>query len=549
LKQYLKKKHLLFPFLFLSFFLFSTLLVLTYTYFHKHSEPLSPNSGIPSQLPILLAEYYFLNEQDIKDYLALLACVPAYFSSIEDYETIRSQAGLFMPSYSSQKLIQQCSSIITEKEVLNHTHFLVTTFHDRLKKLEKDSLISSDAAAQYIKENERLLLKAVIPAYKKLSSTIATLSPTSKNNHGLCYLPKGRNYYEYLLAQTTGSQKDIASIKALLQRRLKEDYMSILSLQERLKQQSTDTLTFPLQDPEHMLQDLEQRIEKDFPPLPVSSLVPSYSIKTVSPNLADYVSPAFYLTPPIDHMKDNSIYLNEKNILDDLELYTTLAHEGYPGHLYQTLYFQQTQQTKYPNLLRNLLYYGGYIEGWALYVENYSYDYAKDLLQESDPKNTLYNNILLDAYRYHRDMQLCMYSILDIAIHYDGFTYEEVYSMLAEFGIVDETVARGIYEYIVEEPANYLKYYLGYLEILELKEYLQEKMGKNYNEKQFHQMILEAGPMDFHTLKELLDKKIKQSVMTAYISFKNLFNFVNTFSSTFFSSFVSFSVADRIILS
>ncbi|MDD2971570.1 MAG: DUF885 domain-containing protein [Lachnospiraceae bacterium] len=473
--------------------------------FPFYSEPLSPGSGMVSQLPILLAEYYFLDKRDVEDYLALLSCIPSYFSSIEDYERTRARSGLFMPAYSSEKIIRQCSSILTPESIRDHSHFLMTTFQDRIEKLSETAVLTSAEMEAYTSENKRILLEYVIPSYQKLSNTVKELQASSQNENGLCYYPKGREYYEYLVKQTTGSAKTIPEIKSLLQEQLRKDYTELIRLYDSLKGcGDSSPIRFPFQDPSLMLQDLETRMKKAFPPLTATTdFIPACTVKKVSPSLADYVSPAFYLTPPIDHMDENSIYINEKSILDDLELYTTLAHEGYPGHLYQTLSFQQLS---FPDPVRNLLFYGGYTEGWALYTENYSYDYAKELLRANTSHYNTSTDAQIDLYRCSRDLQLCMYSILDIGIHYDGLKYEEVYSMLAEFGITDEETARNIYEYIVEEPANYLKYYLGYLEILETKASYKKISGSHYSEISFHKNMLELGPMDFETLRKHLNQ-------------------------------------------
>ncbi len=483
--------------------------------YYYYYEPLAPNSGIQSQLPILLAEYYFNSEQDVQDYLSLLSAIPDYFSSIEQYETLKSKMGLFMPEYSANKLIDQCGTIINSQSVNDRSNFMITTFDERINDLVKTGSLSSSEANTYSKENLRLLKHDVIPAYNKLANTITKLKESGNNDGGLSHLPNGRDYYTYLVNQNTGSSKNIDSLKKLLQQRLRSDYESILTLVTQLQDNSyiKEDVQFPLLSPEAMLQDLQKRIALDFPSFPNTvessdntSSSQNYVVKTVSPCLEKYVSPAYYLTPPIDNMQNNIIYINENSIVNSLELYTTLAHEGYPGHLYQTVYFQLYEQDNHANPVRNLVYYGGYVEGWALYVENLSYEYAKKVVTEKTSAASSYSNKIIDLYRYDRDFQLCLYSILDIAIHYDGLAYEEVYSMLSEFGITDEATARNIYEYIVEEPTNYLKYYVGYQEILECKELVKEKMGSNYSDIAFHQLLLELGPMDFSMLKAYLTK-------------------------------------------
>ncbi len=84
------------------------------------------------------------------------------------------------------------------------------------------------------------------------------------------------------------------------------------------------------------------------------------------------------------------IYINRASTYTALDLYTTLAHEGYPGHLYQTILSGSTTLGS----VRNLLNFGGYIEGWATYVEMYAYG-----LSDTDPN-------LAELYRLNRSLTL-----------------------------------------------------------------------------------------------------------------------------------------------
>ena len=211
-----------------------------------------------------------------------------------------------------------------------------------------------------------------------------------------------------------------------------------------------------------------------------------------------YSSPAYYLTPPIDDLWHNTIYLNKPNITDDLTLYTTLAHEGYPGHLYQTVYSQNFLNQQNASCIRSMLHYGGFVEGWAVYVENLSYGYAAQLTKNEEAA------AYIEACRLNRNLHLCLYSYMDIAIHYDGATPEQIGRFLENLGLGQHTNVETIYEYLVEEPCNYLKYYLGYLEFLSLKQQAEELWGTDYSDYRFHKFVLETGPSDFRSLGELV---------------------------------------------
>ena len=248
-------------------------------------------------------------------------------------------------------------------------------------------------------------------------------------------------------------------------------------------------------------------MKEDFPSVSATFDAPSLlaTVKDVSPSLEKFTAPAYYLVPPIDDNSQNSIYINQSMAPAGLELYTTLAHEGYPGHLYQTTYYQLYRDANNLPYLRSTLNYGGYVEGWALYVELLSYDYASNLLVEDTGKEDY--RLLFDIYKQERSASLALLSLLDVGIHYYDLDYSRVTELLNAHGISDPDAIREIYEYIIEEPCNYPKYYWGNLEILALKDLAKQEMGTNYSDYAFHQFFLESGPSDFTSLAERLKEE------------------------------------------
>lgn len=471
-----------------------------------YSEPLSPSSGMQSGLPVLLADYTFRSPKDVEDYLKLLDQTDTYFEGLIQYENEKSVSGLFMSDSAADKIIEQCCQIMDKNLLSDHSHFLHTTFEERLNAMEAEGLITQEQKDQWISENDRLLTTVMEPAYEEVADAFTVLKGSGRNDMGLYYFPEGRSYYEYLLATTTGSFRSIPEIKAMLFNDFQSNYASMITLISQYPELSSVTndlfSSFPYSEPEEMLEDLRGRIFNDFPAFPVSEEIftPSYTIKSVSPSMEDYCSPAYYLTPPIDDMTSNIIYINHKNSPDALTLYTTLAHEGYPGHLYQTVYSQLYMNQENTSCIRHLLHYGGYVEGWALYVENMSYYYAQSLVQDADPVISAW----YEACRLNRNLQLCLYSLLDIAIHYEGATPYQVQAILKKIGITDPQAVMSIYQYIVEEPVNYLKYYLGFLEFLSLKDTAMDLWGDDFSLQRFHKFVLETGPSDFQGLAQKL---------------------------------------------
>ena len=131
---------------------------------------------------------------------------------------------------------------------------------------------------------------------------------------------------------------------------------------------------------------------------------------------------------------------------------------------------------------------GGYVEGWATYIESYAYLYGSE------------NQQLGRLHWLNRAMNLCLYSLLDIGIHYYGWTCEKAAKYLENFGVSDRAVCREIFQIIVEDPANYLKYYGGWLKVMDLKE--EASRQEDFHPIDFHEKVLETGPCQFPILEK-----------------------------------------------
>ena len=450
-------------------------------------EPLGPNLGIQAQLPVLLAEYTFRSPSDIRDYFSLLACLPEYFQEILAFEQEKSSKGLFMSDISADRIIAQCLSFTGSSD----EHYLNSMFREQVTELAQQKKLSQKQVDSYLAMQEKLMEECVLPAYTQLQQGISQLKGTGKNENGLSHLPGGKAYYEYLIQSTVGDYRSPEEISQRLYRQLASDSQEMLALKEQNPQILTQAVqaSSPCEaQPEEMLEYLNTAMTQDFPHLDAGD----YQVKYVPESMEEFSSPAFYLTPPIDTLSPNTIYINQSSQVSGTELFTTLAHEGFPGHLYQTLSFGNT----HPSPIRDLLSCSGYIEGWATYVESLSYGYAADFLGISpDVMQFLWQN---------RSMTLCLYSLLDLGIHDQGWTFQTAFELLQSFGIAQEETCREIFQYIVENPANYLKYYLGYLNFCDLRSEIQEKQGDAFSSKDFHSALLALGPAQFPVVEKYL---------------------------------------------
>lgn len=482
----------------------------SYPYF---ADPLSPTQGMQCELPILLSEYSFRTKRDVEEYLQLLSQTRAYFSSLLTYEREKSSAGLSPSSVSLRKVAQQCDDIVTLEELEQGEHFLQKSFEERLAELSASVALSSGELADFTSRNNALLQDVLLPGFQDLKAGILELAKNSPENPcGLSAFPGGKSYYACLLASQTGSSKTPEEVKALLETVLAKELENVRFLIAKypecvVLEERRPYLDYGINDASVILEDLKQRMSSDFPVLDVDC---SVTVKTVSPSLQKHSAPAFYLTAPIDATDQNVIYVNPASDSQGLDLYVTLAHEGYPGHLYQNAYRASnllSLENPFPRMLTN---YGGYLEGWALYVEQISYDYAAQLLTEQG-KGADAACVLLE--KHYRSLQLCLYSLLDVMIHYENAGTKELLETMAPFHPSEESL-KALYDYICDSPCNYLKYYLGYLEILELQRQAALSWGDSYSNLSFHRFLLDSGPADFENLRQRLERESKSQDKT-----------------------------------
>nr|MDE5779151.1 DUF885 domain-containing protein [Lachnospiraceae bacterium] len=317
--------------------------------------------------------------------------------------------------------------------------------------------------------------------------------PEINTAYGLASLPNGKEYYSLLVAQNTGSAKSVLELIANTEQTLRQTTEEVLKIAvtdpESYLYYCDHTLESYFQSPEAILDALSLMCRKNYPALPKN---PTYEIKTVPKSLQQCSSPAFYMIPAIDDYENNTIYINPiYTNTENGNLFTTLAHEGFPGHLYQTVYYNSTS----PSALRQMLDYPGYVEGWATYVEMDSFSY----LDYGDKAS------LCRLYQSDTLINLALCSRIDLGVNYEGWTLNDVNAFFEENGFKSYFGA-DVYSYVVQAPAAYLRYFIGYLEIMELKDEYQRLKMEDYSEKKFHKAFLEIGPADFETIRQELLK-------------------------------------------
>ncbi len=441
------------------------------------TQDLSPTLGIQSQLPVLFSEFEFHDQTDIAHYFSLLQSIPDYFQGIASFQKVKATHHCFLQREVCEKIIAQCKGFAHPSALSDN--ILITSFDSRIHGCD---FLSSTEKKIFIQKNREIIVQQIFPAYQNLADTLSTLmvGGACDKINGLCTVTGGKDYYEYLVRDYTGCSKSVSEIKSRIQTSLLSDVkqlQSLLSKNPELPNQLEHSRNSST--PTQIMKDLSQKITSDFP---ILHNIP-FSFKSVNPTLQEYLSPAFYITPPLDNPKKNIIYINPAKTE---ELYSVLAHEGLPGHMYQNAFFAATKPPK----IRYLLDCGGYSEGWAVYAElrSYSYHFPETNLSE--------------LYRIHSSFSLALYCLCDIGVNYEGWDYSDLKNFLSDYNISENVICHQIFEAVIEDPANYLKYFVGYLQILDLQNYVREKSADTFDIKRFHKALLTIGPADFDVVKK-----------------------------------------------
>ena len=446
---------------------------------YLYDELLRPSTGVQAQLPILYEEYSFNSKKDVEDYLKLLALTDEYFDQIISFEKEKADAGLFMSDFACQNIIDQCNAFIADSD----NHYLIETFNTRIDKLTGLTQSEKD---HYRLQNEKMLREHIFPAYENLAAALTDLLGSGTNENGLCYFPEGKQYYEYLLAYNTGASESVKTLENMISNervKVLQESSDLTTENPELWELASEATLTPT-DSATTLNHLKEIMLDDFPAPPETG----YTVNYIDDCVADYLAPAFYVIAPIDDYSHNSIYINETTDTTNISYFTTLAHEGFPGHLYQTVMTYESGIEP----VRSILNYSGFVEGWATYVEFQSYHYAG---LDDDVATILELN---------QDATLSLYASTDIGIHYEGWTLEDTKKFWNNYGITNDDAIESIFELIVEEPTHYLKYYIGFLKFEELKKETSLKNIKDYNDKSFHQAVLSIGPAPFDIVDKYL---------------------------------------------
>lgn len=460
-------------------------------------EPFSPMRGLQANIATNFTDYRFDDKGDVERYIELLGQIPDYFAEYLDFEQEKSEKGYFMSDAVCDKVISQCKDFVADKE----NHFMVTTFNDNIDALD---FLTDEEKAEYKEANKQAVENSLLPAFENVAEVLSGLKGTGTNDGGICNYDGGKEYYEYLLKNFAGTAKSPEEVIDMLDTELQKLMVSLY--QYYLGNQAAyeyfasnyDSM-FAETDQMTASEMVDKMMETASEHYPDAGTI-NYKAEALDKNLETIMDDvlAYYMAPAIDDPDNNLIRVNG---LHTDGMWTTLAHEGYPGHMLQNAYYMSTD----PEPVRTLMNFLGYKEGWAMYA-------CYDSLYYYEYEEPEYGDTIAALYQLNDEMSYLMMGRVDLGINYEGWTLQDTADYLTKNGM-DGSAAQELYTTMVGDPAVYQSYSTGYYEMKELRDYAEEKMGDDFDLKTFNTIILETGPCQFDILKEQVDKKLQGPII------------------------------------
>lgn len=463
--------------------------------------------GYQAQLPLLLTEYKFKDVIDVDNYFKYLDLVPETFKKYVLFEEEKADNGYGMPDFVIDKVVAQCESFISG--MASDEHFMISSINKKIDNLEFLTLSEKE---NYKKLNIEKVRGPLTEGYEYVKTNLPLLKGRATNNMGLAHYVSndgteiGKNYYEIAFKKAVGYDISVVDAISYIDAKLakyedERSYFSNLVKDNPNLLYEIQNVKFMDNTPENQLQLYQTIINGHFPTLELEQNL-NVNVNYIDKAMEDHFSPAAYMTSALDEYVNENIYLNNKSImietkdedgnliLDELGnpildydynyLFTTLAHEGFPGHLYQNVYFKNQDV----NIIRKVLKNQGYLEGWATYAERYMYKLLDG-----------YNKDVIDYYLYQEEFQSAIYSRLDMGIHYNGWTLEETHAFLSKYYNLTIEQTQATYERLIEVPNNSQYYYFTYFKLVDLYDKVSSAMGDNFDVTDFHKQILDCGPI------------------------------------------------------
>jgi len=438
-----------------------------------------PGEGIIDNLITNLTEFVFYEKSDFEDYLDIVESVPGYVEDALELTKKQAKEGYFLNEVALDSSLDAIDKFV-EKTTENP---LIVIFEENVDAFEG---LSDAERKEYKQRNKELILNEYIPSYEHAGEVLESLRGSRAYGDAVCDLPDGKEYYAAFARYKSSTDASVEELVQICEDSIDITIGELYTVFRKYKNVDEEEYMDEM-EPEEILSFLQNHLD-DYPEGPEVTFKASY----LDPSIANDSIVAYYMEPPLDDLKNNVIKINGDNVNDTNEMYTTLAHEGFPGHLYQITWYLNTN----PNMVRTQLSLIGYTEGWAMYAEDQSWKLSS-LSEGAAEINRIYTNLnyVLDAYA-------------DLVVNGLGWSANDLEKKMVELGL-NSGLGETFYEFVTENPGQILPYGVGLAQFLRLRALAEASLGDRFDVKEFNEVLLTYGDRPFDIVEEDVNSWLK----------------------------------------
>ena len=473
--------------------------------FPFHNYPLNQIGGIHLNAVEFMTDVHPIrNVKEAEAYIDRLNLFDDSFKATLEILNAQKKAGIFPPKFVFDHVIRQLEEFLNFKENENP---LRSVFLRKIEDLNLDSEVSGDL----ISKLDNSIENSVTPGFKLLYDFVKETRKKANQYHGVWSLPNGDEFYALRLkvyTTTDYSAEDIHNIGLSeverITKRMQEiafdldygDQVNVGQLMNSLNEDSNFLYSDTPDRKERVVADYNSIVEETwniselyFHNMPKSRVevraVPEYSEQNQAGG--------YYMSPALDGSRPGVFYANLYDIKQTptYSMRTLAFHEAIPGHHLQVALNLENESL---SLYRRFGYgTSAFSEGWALYAER--------LALEAGLAEDPYDELGVLQSELFRAVRL----VVDTGIHYKRWSREEAMAYMKNVTGMSDTEVRVEIERYIVWPGQACSYKVGMLKILELREKAKEKLGEDFNIKDFHSVILEQGQPPLFIVEDLVN--------------------------------------------
>lgn len=470
-----------------------------------HNYPVNQMFGTHSMVPSFLINIHRVSEQkDLDAYILRLQKTDILFDQLIEGLAERKEKGIVPPTFVFDHVIRDSQNIISGAPFnKGEDSTLLADFKEKMASLT----LSEQQQKHFSQRAEKALKVKVGPAYKKLISYLKNLEKVADTRDGVWKLPRGEAFYRHALKKTTTTELSADEIHTIGLKEVDRIHREMRSIMKKVKFQGTlqEFFTFMRDDEQFyyeqsesgkqqylneatkLIDDMKAQLDVLFIAKPKADL----TVKAVEPFREKSAGKAFYQRPAPDGSRPGIYYANVYQ-MSNMPIYQMEAlayHEGIPGHHMQLSIAQEIEDMP---TFRKFGSYTAYIEGWGLYSELL----PKEFGFYKDPYSD-FGRLAMELWRAAR-------LVVDTGIHAKKWTRKQAIEYLVAITPnPKEDALKAIERYIVM-PSQATAYKIGMLKILELRAKAKSALGDKYDIREFHEVVLNNGPVPLDVLENLV---------------------------------------------